>query len=403
MTGGDVLLLTPQADGDATASAVTLSADHPRSYLSAQWDTAPDEGSEARLLCNAVEDGEATIGWLNLAGEWQPLLRREVAINRWGDALSRGVDGTLALALGQRDAPADVVTLRLDDARLAGDGEPWQRLTDHHALLRQRQIPRSETLHWTAGDGATVQGILVRALDDDGSDTRPRPTIVQIHGGPTGLWAHDFPAARSTGWVYLLAARGYHVFLPNPRGSMGFGLAWAEANVGDMGGGDWADIMTGVDALIERGISDPQRLGMCGWSYGGYLSAWGVTQTTRFRAAVSGATITNWISFHGVSPINGFDLAFYPGPDAAFNWDGPYAQFSPMAHVKHTRTPTLFLHGEKDPVCPVGQAWEMWRALKELGIESQLVTYPREGHGIREREHARDVLTRAVDWLTERV
>ncbi|HEX5167478.1 MAG TPA: prolyl oligopeptidase family serine peptidase, partial [Thermomicrobiales bacterium] len=169
----------------------------------------------------------------------------------------------------------------------------------------------------------------------------------------------------------------------------------------DMGGADWSDIMAGIDHCIAEGIADPDRLGVGGWSYGGYLTAWGVTQTTRFKAAVAGASITNWISFHGVSTIPGFDASFYAVDP--FNWDGHYGQFSPMAHVRNVTTPTLFLHGERDPICPLGQAHEMWRALKELGTDTQLTVYPREPHGIREREHARDVLERALGWWTRYV
>jgi dipeptidyl aminopeptidase/acylaminoacyl peptidase len=164
-----------------------------------------------------------------------------------------------------------------------------------------------------------------------------------------------------------------------------------------MGGADLADVLAGVDACVEQGIADPDRLGIGGWSYGGYMTAWAVTQTTRFRAAVAGASITNWISFHGVSTIPDFDAAFYAVDP--FDWDGRYGQFSPMAHVRNTHTPTLFLHGEQDEICPVGQAHEMFRALKELDVPTELVVYPREPHGIREREHARDVLERAVGWF----
>jgi dipeptidyl aminopeptidase/acylaminoacyl peptidase len=272
------------------------------------------------------------------------------------------------------------------------------RLANLNPELRERALLETTTLHWRSFDGQLIQGLLVRPA---GAADGPLPMLVQVHGGPTSLWQHGFNALRSTGWVPLLASAGFAVLMPNPRGSMGFGTAFAEANVGDMGGADWADVMAGVDYCVAEGLADPNRLALAGWSYGGYMTAWGVTQTTRFKAAVAGASITNWISFHGVSTIPGFDATFYPGDP--FNWDGPYGQFSPMLHVRNVKTPTLFLHGEQDPICPLGQAHEMWRALKELGVETQLVVYPREGHGIREREHARDVLERAVAWITERV
>ena len=378
MTGGDVLLL--DRDG---GNPRLLTEGQPRSYLNAVWDA-----DGARLLCSAIEDGEAELGWLGLDGGWDVLWRDQSSIHRYGGAIfSRGAGGdTLALTRGVPSEPANVYTFDLVTRKLT-------RLTDHHPHIRKRQLAPVETLHWRAPDGTPIQGLLVRPV---GSESEPLPMVTLIHGGPTSLWTYDFPGARSMGWVQLLVAEGYAVLLPNPRGSMGWGTAFAEANIGDMGGADWGDIVAGVDHCVAEGIADPERLGVGGWSYGGYLTAWAVTQTTRFKAAVAGASITNWISFHGASTIPDFDATFYAVDP--FNWDGHYGQFSPMAHVRNVATPTLFLHGERDPICPLGQAHEMWRALKELGVDTQLTVYPREGHGIREREHARDVLERAIDW-----
>ena len=377
MTGGDVLLL----DHDG-GNPRLLTEGHPRSYLNAVWDA---DGT--RLLCGAIEDGETQLGWLGLDGTFDAFLQEQSTIHYSNTIFSRSSDGTrLVISRGTPSEPTDVYSLGIDGSSLT-------RHSDHNPWVRERRIAPVETLHWRAPDGTTIQGLLIRPVD---AGTGPMPLVTLIHGGPTSLWSYNFPAVRSTGWVQLLVAEGYAVLLPNPRGSMGWGTAFAEANIGDMGGADWGDIVAGIDHCVAEGIADPDRLGVGGWSYGGYLTAWAVTQTTRFKAAVAGASITNWISFHGVSTIPGFDAAFYAGDP--FNWDGHYGQFSPMAHVRNVTTPTLFLHGERDPICPLGQAHEMWRALKELGIDTQLAVYPREGHGIREREHARDVLERAVGW-----
>lgn len=385
MTGGDIILI--DRDGGAERN---LTTGHPRSYLSVEW----NEG-ESSLLCAAVEDGESTIGRLSLDGSFSRLWRAPMSLLRWGGRpFTIDREGNrIAAVRGAADDPADVWTATLTSDQLA-----WTRLSDMNPTLRQRSIAPTETLHWHSPDGTRVQGLLVRPQNASGSML---PLITLIHGGPTSLWSYDFPAARSMGWVQLLAAAGYAVLLPNPRGSMGWGTAFAEANIGDMGGGDLADILAGVDFCVQAGIADPERLGVGGWSYGGYLTAWAVTQTERFKAAVAGASITNWISFHGVSTIPGFDSTFCEVDP--FDWDGYYGQFSPVAHVRRVVTPTLFLHGERDPICPLGQAHEMWRALKELRVDTELVVYPREGHGIREREHARDVLERAVAWFTRYV
>jgi dipeptidyl aminopeptidase/acylaminoacyl peptidase len=210
-----------------------------------------------------------------------------------------------------------------------------------------------------------------------------------------------FADARAMGWAHLLAERGYAAFMPNYRGSMGFGNAFAEANVGDLGGGDLADVLTGIDHCVAQGLSDPERLGVMGWSYGGYLTPWAVTQTQRFKAAISGASITNWTSQHGGSDIPGFDTTFIRSDP--FNADGFYTFRSPVYNIHKVRTPVLFLHGADDPVCPVGQAHEMCRALREHGVDSGAVIYPREGHSVREREHLRDMLGRIVAWFTEHV
>lgn len=382
MTGGDVIVVDRSGGAERN-----LTAGHPRSYLSAAWE--PDGG---RLLCAAIEDGEAELGYLSVDGAWEVFWRERASLLRWGTPFSRAADGTLAVVRSDPASPADVWLIRPEPERVAS------RVSDHNPWTRERQIATTEPVWWESFDGMRIQGLLVRTAEPG---DRPRPTVVLVHGGPTSLWAYDFPGTRSMGWVQLLAAAGYAVFLPNPRGSMGFGTAFAEANIGDMGGGDWADVMAGIDHLVAAGIADPARLGLAGWSYGGYLTAWGVTQTKRFRAAVAGASITNWISFHGASTIPDFDAVFYASDP--FDWDGRYGQFSPMAHVRNVETPTLFLHGEQDPICPAGQALEMFRALKELGVETELVIYPREGHGMRERAHARDVLERAVRWLSERV
>lgn len=386
MTGGDVWLI------DRAGNARNLTEGHPRSYLAAGW---TDGG--ARLLCGAMEDGESEIGFLSRDGEFDLCWREPVSIMRYG-AASLGSElrsgRPLAIVRSSATEPFDVWTLEL-----RASGPIWRRLTEMNPGTAAIELGRVEAIHWTAPDGLTIQGLLIRPSVASGSG--PLPTIVHIHGGPTGLYGFEYPNARSVGWGQLLAAEGFAVFMPNYRGSMGFGTTFAELNQGDMGGGDLADILAGVDYLVAEGIADPGRLGICGWSYGGYLTPWAITQTPRFKAAVAGAVITNWISYHGVATIPGFDLSIYRADP--HDWDGIYGQMSPMAHVKNVRTPTLWLHGQEDPICPVGQAHEMWRALKELGVETELVTYPREGHGIREREHARDVLERAVSWFKARV
>lgn len=390
MTGGDVLLVDA-----AGGEPVNLTAGQPRSFTTVEWDHSGDG-----FVAFAVEDGQAAFCRLGIDGACAVLWKEPVSLGFYNDSIfSRDRTGTrLAVVRSDPNHPAEAWTLDLGPG---DDGETltWRCHTDTNPQVAGKTSHRLETLHWRSFDGTTIQGLLLRPAEVDPSVRLP--TIVLIHGGPTGVTTYDFPNHRMGGWAHLLAEAGYAVLMPNPRGSMGFGTSFAEANLGDMGGGDLADILAGVDYCIEQSIADPDRLGVGGWSYGGYLTPWAISQTPRFKAAVAGAPITNWTSFHGVSTIPHFDATFYASDP--FNADGIYTFRSPIYHVRKVQTPTLFLQGEQDPVCPQGQSHEMWRALTELGVESELVIYPREEHGPREREHVRDVLQRVVNWFSERV
>ncbi|MEX1158990.1 MAG: prolyl oligopeptidase family serine peptidase, partial [Thermomicrobiales bacterium] len=243
MTGGDVLLLDR-----AGANPRLLTEGHPRSYLNVEWDT---DGS--RLLCAAIEDGETQLGWLGLDGRFEAFWQDRSAIHFSNTIVSRGGDGNrLVISRGAVTEPVDVYSL-------GADGQSPTRHSDHNAALREWRIAPAETLHWRSADGTTIQGLLIRPAD---AGSGPAPLVTLIHGGPTSLWSYMFTGVRSTAWAQLLAAEGYAVLLPNPRGSMGWGTAFAEANIGDMGGADWGDIMAGVDYCVAEGIADPDRLGV---------------------------------------------------------------------------------------------------------------------------------------------
>jgi len=214
--------------------------------------------------------------------------------------------------------------------------------------------------------------------------------VVLVHGGPTGRWSDTFEP-----WGQLLAARGYAVLYPNVRGSTGYGHRFLELNRGDWGGGDFTDVMAGVDWLIARGIADPDRLGIGGWSYGGYMAAWAVTQTVRFKAAVAGAPVIDLASEFGTESDSSYDEWFYGTPYEKL--DG-FIRSSPITHVKNVKTPTLLLQGESDVTDPIGQSQQFYRGLKRYGVESDLVVYPREPHGLREEKHLLDRLNRILRW-----
>jgi dipeptidyl aminopeptidase/acylaminoacyl peptidase len=223
--------------------------------------------------------------------------------------------------------------------------------------------------------------------------------VVYIHGGPA--------SAKRPGWpgpsfdFALLSADDYFVFYPNPRGSFGQGEAFTRANVKDFGHGDLRDILAGVDRITATLPVDDQRLGVVGWSYGGFMTMWAVTQTQRFRAAVAGAGIANWQSYYGQNGIDQWLIPYF----GASVYDDPavYARSSPINFIKHVKTPTLVLVGERDLECPAPQSFEFWRALQRLKVPTQLVVYANEGHGIMRPEHRRDILRRSMVWLHQRL
>jgi dipeptidyl aminopeptidase/acylaminoacyl peptidase len=219
------------------------------------------------------------------------------------------------------------------------------------------------------------------------------PTIFLIHGGPTGAWLNSINT-----WAQLLAARGYAVFTPNVRGSTGYGEKFVDMNRADWGGNDFRDVMAGVDDLVARGIADPERLGITGWSYGGYMTEWAITQTVRFKAAVAGGGMTDLLSEFGTENIPGYDSWFW-----GWSSDNPYRflQHSPLIFAKNVKTPLLMVHGENDPIDPIGQDEEFYRALKYYGTTVEFVKYPREPHGFREKNHQLDWQHRMLDWFAK--
>ncbi len=245
---------------------------------------------------------------------------------------------------------------------------------------------------WTS-EGKHVQGWLLRPAHMDASARYPM--IVLAHGGPSGVSLSRWPDGRYDGAAF--AAFGYMVFYPNPRGSFGGGAAFAEASRRDFGGGDFRDIMAGVDHVLTTDPADPERLGLTGWSYGGFMTMLGVTRTNRFKAAVAGAGISNWQSLYGQGLINEIFLPFF----GASLYDDPevYAASSPVFGLKAVRTPTLSLVGELDPQTPAAQSLEFWNGLRSLGVPSDLVIYENEGHQFVSPENRRDLLRRSLDWF----
>ncbi len=250
-----------------------------------------------------------------------------------------------------------------------------------------------EFISYKSFDGLEIEAALLRPASSPQSPSpqSPAPLVVLVHGGPTGRWADSFEP-----WGQLLAQRGYAVLYPNIRGSLGYGQKFVEMNRADWGGGDFKDVMAAVDVMIARGVADPNRLGIGGWSYGGYMAAWAVTQTGRFKAAVSGAPVIDMASEFGTENGSQYDEWFYGTPYEKL--DG-FIKSSPITYVRNVKTPTLLLQGEADTTDPIGQSQQFYRGLKRYNVESDFVVYPREPHGLREEKHLIDRLNRVVAWF----
>lgn len=254
---------------------------------------------------------------------------------------------------------------------------------------KQIALVKPEFLRYKSFDGTEIEAALLTPTGYQ-SGTKV-PLVVIVHGGPTGRWADSFQS-----WGQLLAARGYAVLYPNVRGSTGYGHRFLERNRSDWGGGDFKDVMAGVDFLIARGLADPDRLGIAGWSYGGYMASWAITQTNRFKAAMTGAGLSDLASEFGTEDGSSYDEWFFGTP---YEKPQGFIKSSPITFIRNARTPTLILQGEADVTDPIGQSQQLYRGLKRYGVETEFVVYPREGHGFREEKHQLDVLNRIVGWF----
>jgi dipeptidyl aminopeptidase/acylaminoacyl peptidase len=269
---------------------------------------------------------------------------------------------------------------------------PLRRLTAHNdSLLRSVNLVLPEELNFASFDGTQIQGWVMRPAGC--SSDRKCPLILSIHGGPHGMYGWSF---NPTFQVY--AARGYGVLYLNPRGSSGYGQKFSDGTINEWGGADYKDLMAGVDEALRRNSwIDSARMGVTGGSYGGFMTNWIITQTPRFRGAVAVASLSNLISFYSTSLYQDLIHAEFGG----FPWDNfdVLWQWSPLRYVRQVQTPTLFIHGENDNDVHITQAEEMYMALKRLGVQTVLVRYPREGHGLREPKHRVDALERTLNWF----
>jgi len=257
-------------------------------------------------------------------------------------------------------------------------------------------MPKTEAIHWKSGE-FEIEGLLTYPLDY--KPGTKYPLLVIAHGGPMGAFTRTCDASPGTYPVAAFAARGYCILRPNVRGSSGYGAKMRFANHKDWGGGDYRDLLAGVDHVIGLGVADGERMGIMGWSYGGFMTSWTITQTNRFKAASVGAGVTNLVSFTGTADIPSFLPDYFGGEF----WDQPqlYEKHSAMFHVRGVKTPTLVQHGEKDERVPLSQGLEFYNALKRQGCPTKMVIYPRTPHGIEEPALLLDCMQRNLEWFDQ--
>ncbi|HLX43417.1 MAG TPA: S9 family peptidase [Bryobacteraceae bacterium] len=271
------------------------------------------------------------------------------------------------------------------------------RVSAANVDLPKTGLGATRVIRWKAKDGKEIEGLLTLPVNYD--KAKKYPLILNIHGGPSGAFNETFIGASGLYPIASFAARGWAVLRPNPRGSVNYGLPFRAANLNDWGGGDYQDLMSGVDAVISMGVADPNKLAVMGWSYGGYMTNWVVTQTNRFKCAAAGAGLSNLISMWGTNDIptvldDYFDGTWFEQPDR-------YIKMSPLAHIANATTPELVLHGEADIRVPTSQGYEMYRALKRKGVATEMVVYPRTPHGPQEPKFVLDIMNRHMDWVAK--
>ena len=403
--------ITPRFSPDGQWIAYVASDDPPRWAHQRGIRLAPAAGGPLRALPPSFDESPDLAGWsadsrtlyfTETRGVYDFLYAQDVATGALR-ALTEPGQVSNGASVNARGTWIGFVRQSSTDP-----GEAWAsrlspfapaRVSDANAQLPKHPMGATRVITWKGDQGASIEGLLTLPV---GYEIGKRyPMLLVIHGGPANVFKATYPATPSAYPTAVFSAEGYAVLRPNPRGSSGYGTAFRQANMKDWGGGDFRDLLAGVDAVVAMGIADPDRLGVMGWSYGGYMTAWIITQTDRFRAASIGAPVTNLISFTGTADIPSFVPNYFGGEfweDGAFE---NYRAHSAMGHIGKAKTPALIQHGESDIRVPISQSYELYNALKRRGVPARMVVYPRQPHGPREPRLIRDLAERNLAWMDQ--
>jgi dipeptidyl aminopeptidase/acylaminoacyl peptidase len=382
--GGDVFILSLT---EKDAEPLNLTPNIPFSPVWCRW--FPDG---QRLLYTAWDGVTQQIGILHEnEGTITPLVKDFVMSNSWPRLSTTADVRHFATTHTTQQHPYDVWFGEIINGNANLDIN-LRRLTRLNPIAEETfALSPSERISYPGADGWRIDALFTLPLEHK-NDTPP-PLVVFVHGGPSWAWLDDFGSI----WTQTLASAGYAVLRANIRGSWGRGVAFADAVMGDMGGKDLQDLLDGVDYLVERGLVDGNRVAIGGGSYGGFMSAWAITQTNRFKAAIMSAGVSDFHSFHAQSRIFDWDTRFLGGNP--LEHPELYREHSAITYAARVQTPTLIIHGEEDHDVPINQSYAFYRALRERKVPVEFVIYPREGHGLAEREHRIDYEERMLRWL----
>lgn len=316
-----------------------------------------------------------------------------IAQEQYADAVASAIStnkdcSMFAFVMQTADRPPEVFVVS------SADPEPKQ-ISNANADRAAVAVGKTELIKWKSKDGREIEGLLHYPIGYVAGTKVP--LILNIHGGPAGVFQQSYLGGRGSYPLATFMSKGYAILRPNPRGSSGYGTEFRRANIKDWGGMDYEDLMTGVDHVISMGVADANRLGVMGWSYGGYMTSAIITKTKRFKAASSGAPVTNMMSFNGTADIPSFLPDYF---EAEF-WDNPaiYAKHSAMFNIKGATTPTLIQHGENDLRVPIEQGYQLYNALKRQGVPTRMIVLPRQPHGIQEPRLQIATMQSNLDWF----
>ncbi len=397
----------PLYSHDGKSIAISASDGAPRWAQSNRIAIYPASGGQPRMMALSPDGQPTIIGWSpdgakitfsESKGTGTAIYEADVAagtIKMMKDsgavisAITMSKDGSAnAFVIQSSSKPPEVGFIK-------SGSETMTRVTRVNADLESVAVGKTDVIKWKSKDGREIEGLLT--YPNNYVAGAKVPLILNVHGGPAGVFSQNYIGGRGVYPIATFASRGYAILRPNPRGSSGYGTEFRRANIKDWGGMDYEDLMTGVDHVIAMGVADPNRLGVMGWSYGGYMTSTIVTKSTRFKAASAGAPVTNLMSFNGTADIPGFIPDYFGGQ----SWEIPevYAKHSAMFNMKGVTTPTLIQHGDADVRVPISQGYEFYNALKQQGVPTRMIVLPRQPHGPIEPKMQLAAMQSNLEWF----